>query len=235
VLFDLDGTLVDSTELIFRSYQHTLASELGVTATREELYLGFGQPLPEAFSAILDYRQVHLPAPERAALVRRLVETYRAFNVANHDLLTRQFADVPSVLDELRRRGCPLGLVTSKGRAIAERGMRVADIADRFDVAIFQEDTERHKPYPDPLWLALERLGRRECPSEAVYVGDSTHDLVAGRAAGVRTAAALWGPFPRESLTALEPDYLLSSIRDVLGLYPAQNGKRIPIHSDGAV
>jgi pyrophosphatase PpaX len=223
VLFDLDGTLLDSTELIFRSYQHTLTSELGAPATREELYLAFGQPLPEAFAAILDYRQVHRPDPERAALVQRLVATYRAFNFANHDALTRTFADVPAVLAELRRRGYPLGLVTSKGREIGQRGLRLAGIAEAFDVAVFQEDSARHKPRPDPLWVALERLGLRARPSEAVYVGDSTHDLVAGRAAGVQTAAALWGPFPRHRLTSLDPDFLLATIGDVLDLCPERD------------
>src|SRR5262249_25953232 len=226
VLFDLDGTLLDSTELIFQSYQHTLASELGAPATREELYLASGQPLPEAFAAILDYRQVHRPDLERAALVQRLVATYRVFNVANHDALTRTFADVPAVLAEVRRRGYPLGLVTSKGREIGQLGLRLAGIAEAFDVAVFQEDSARHKPYPDPLWVALERLGLRERPAEAVYVGDSTHDLVAGRAAGVQTAAALWGPFPRESLTALDPDFLLATIGDVLEVCPERDVHR---------
>ena len=73
------------------------------------------------------------------------------------------------------------------------------------------EDTERHKPHPDPLWVALDRLGSRDQPRAALYVGDSTHDLQAGRAAGVQTAGALWGPFPPESLAAQEPDYLLAS------------------------
>lgn len=218
VLFDLDGTLIDTTELIYRSYQHAFRSVLATPMDREELYVGHGQPLAEAFAAILARRRVELPDAELSALIDRLIRTYREFNLANHDLLAREFPGVRQVLDELRRGGVALGLVTSKSRAIAQRGLDLIGIAEYFRTAVFMEDTTRHKPDPDPLWLALDRLGWRDHPRQALYVGDSTHDLRAGRAAGVQTAAALWGPFPRESLAALEPDYLLSSIVAVLEL-----------------
>lgn len=216
VLFDLDGTLIDTTDLIFQSYQHALTTVLGQLASPDELYLGYGQPLPEAFGAILDFRGIRRPPAEQAALIDDLIRAYRAFNLANHDTLAKQFPDVHTTLDDLRRQGCALGLVTSKGRAIATRGLRLIDLADRFQTMVFMEDSARHKPWPDPLWVALDRLGLRERPGEAIYVGDSTHDLQAGRAAGVLTVGALWGPFPPENLAAEEPDYLLGAIGELL-------------------
>lgn len=216
VLFDLDGTLIDTTDLIFQSYQHALGEVLGTTATHEELYLGYGQPLPEAFEAILQHRQILIRGQERAALIERLITSYRQFNQTHHDTLTREFPDVPSTLVELARRGYRLGLVTSKSRMMAERGLRLFGLDRCFQTTVCMEDSERHKPHPDPVWLALERLDHRDQPGQALYVGDSTHDLQAGRAAGVQTAAALWGPFPRESLLAQQPDYLLASIAELL-------------------
>jgi pyrophosphatase PpaX len=218
ILFDLDGTLIDTTDLIYRSYQHALTSVLGESMTRDELYIGYGQPLPEAFAAILAHRNVRLPDHERSDLIDRLIVTYRAFNVAHHDALTREFPGVRSTLAELQRRGFALGLVTSKARGIGERGLRLIGLDDRFDTTVFMEDSERHKPHPDPVWVALHRLGYREQPSRALFVGDSTHDVQAGRAAGTRTAGALWGPFPPEALAAEGPDYLLESVEDLLDL-----------------
>jgi pyrophosphatase PpaX len=218
VLFDLDGTLIDTTHLIYQSYQHALTSVLGAPMKPDELYIGYGQPLPEAFASILAHRGIQHALTEQAALIDRLIATYREFNVAHHDTLAKEFPGVRSTLDELDRRGYILGLVTSKARGIAERGLKLIDLAGLFQTAVFMEDSERHKPHPDPLWVALDRLGYRDDPSTALYVGDSTHDLQAGRAAGVRTAGALWGPFPTESLAAQEPDYLLASASDLLEL-----------------
>ncbi len=217
ILFDLDGTLVDTTDLIFQSYQHAFERVLGLAVSTESLLLGYGQPLIEAFPAILNrYGGGPVDAERRSELIDRLIQTYRAFNVEHHDRLIREFPGVRETLPMLRERGYRLGLVTSKSRGIAERGLQVAGLAALFDTQVFFEDTTRHKPHPDPLLLALDRLGLRAAPHRAMYVGDSTHDLIAGRAAGVRTAAALWGPFPEESLRALGPDYLFGSIEAVL-------------------
>lgn len=220
VLFDLDGTLIDTTDLIYRSYQHAFRTVLGTDMSREELFLGFGRPLPEAFAAVLAHRGVALPPADQVALVDRLVRVYRAFNRENHDRLAREFPGAPAVLAELRRRGYRVGLVTSKSRDIAEQGLRLVGLDGSFDVAIFAEDSVFHKPHPDPILAALDRLGRRDRPTSAVYVGDSTHDLLAARAAGTRSAAALWGPFPPESLRALAPTYAFASLGELLKELP---------------
>jgi pyrophosphatase PpaX len=220
VLFDLDGTLLDTTDLIFQSYQHALAEVLDPPPTTAELLLGYGQPLYAAFSAILDARASAGLDDDRPALVERLIQLYRAFNVAQHDRLAREFPGVQATLAELGRRGYPLGLVTSKARSIGERGLRLGGLDRLFQTTVYMDDTARHKPEPDPLWLALDRLGLRDRADHVLYVGDSTHDLRAGRAAGVHTAAALWGPFPPDSLTELAPDHALASIEALLGLFP---------------
>ena len=216
VLFDLDGTLIDTTDLISRSYQHALTSVMGQPMAPGELYLGYGQPLPEAFRSILAHRKITVGATEHATLIDRLIASYREFNVANHDLLAREFPGVRPILEELSRRGYVLGLVTSKGREIATRGLRLLRLDGVFQTAIFMEDSDRHKPHPDPLWVALDRLNSRDQTRSALYVGDSTYDLRAGRAAGVQTAGALWGPFPPESLVAEAPDYMLRAPDDLL-------------------
>lgn len=218
VLFDLDGTLIDTTALIFESYQHALRTELGVPFDPDALYVGYGQPLPASFRAILSRRGA-IPADGSAdLLVERLVRTYRVFNAEHHDRLARPFPEVRDMLETLRVRDIPVGLVTSKTREMALRGLDLMGLVGYFSVRVFMEDSTRHKPNPDPLWLALDWLGLRERPQDVVYVGDSIHDVAAGHAAGVRTGAALWGPFPETSLRELNPTYLLRAPRDVLGL-----------------
>jgi pyrophosphatase PpaX len=153
-------------------------------------------------------------------LIEQLVVTYRAFNVEHHDALAAGFPGVRETVAELGRRGYPIGLVTSKARGIALRGLRLNGLESQLHAAVYMEDTARHKPEPDPIWAALDRLQLRDRADAVLFVGDSTHDLIAGRAAGVRAAAALWGPFPPESLLALEPDYALATVDELLDLFP---------------
>ena len=222
ILFDLDGTLIDTTDLIFQSYQHAIRLILDRTASDEELYLGYGQPLSRAFGAILDYQGLAYPPVEHAALVERLIATYREFNVAKHDSLAREFPGVRATIGELVRRGYRLGVVTSKSRNIGRQSLALIGAGPEFETVVFMEDSERHKPNPDPIFVALDRMRLRERANQAIFVGDSTHDLRAGRAAGVQTGAAMWGPFPPASLLALGPDHILASIESLLELCPVR-------------
>jgi pyrophosphatase PpaX len=150
-------------------------------------------------------------------VIDHLLAEYRSFNVANHDSLARPFQGTGEVLLELRRRGYSIAVVTSKGRELALRGLRLCSLDGLVDSAVFLEDTDAHKPHPEPILAALKRLS---APSNAaVYVGDSRHDIVAARAAGVRAVAALWGPAPRAELERERPDFVAESIIDLLEIF----------------
>jgi pyrophosphatase PpaX len=202
-LFDLDGTLIDSIELILRSYRHTMRTHRGEEPADAHWMEGLGTPLWVQFRRFTD-DPVEIDA---------MVATYRAYNLAHHDELVRPYEGVVEAVRALRRRGRPLGLVTSKMRSGAMRGLVRASLDDAFDVIVGADDVTHPKPHPEPVRLALERLGTPA--SDAVFVGDSRHDLVAGRAAGVKTAAALWGPFDRSHLEDLAPDYWLERPADL--------------------
>ena len=150
-------------------------------------------------------------------IVDRLLIEYRAFNVANHDLLARPFERTGDVLSELRRRGYLISVVTSKSRELALRGLRLFSLDALIDSAVFLEDTDFHKPRPEPILVALQKLS--ETAQAAAYVGDSCHDIVAARAAGVRSVAALWGPAPRTELERERPDFVAESITDLLEIF----------------
>ena len=117
----------------------------------------------------------------------------------------------------LRDRGYALGVVTSKSREFAQRGLRLCALWEFMDVFVSMDDSSRHKPHPEPLLLALERL--QVAPEHAVYVGDSRHDMQAARAAGIATVAALWGPVPRRELELENPDVLACRPEELLEIF----------------
>jgi pyrophosphatase PpaX len=202
-LFDLDGTLIDSIELILRSYRHTLRTHRREQPSDDVWMSGLGTPLWVQFRQFTD----------DPAEIDAMVATYRAYNLAHHDALVRPYEGVAEAVRALTARGKTLGLVTSKLRSGAIRGLERAGLADAFAVIVGSDEVTHPKPHPEPVLTALARLG---VPAAgAVFIGDSRHDLECGRAAGVRTAAALWGPFGRADLDDLAPDYWLERPADL--------------------
>jgi pyrophosphatase PpaX len=145
-----------------------------------------------------------------------MVATYRDFNFAHHDEMVTPFPGIQEAIHVLMGRGLKLGVVTSKARRGLERGLSTCGLEGIFQALVSMDDVERYKPEPEPVLKALEIL-RAERDS-TVFVGDSPHDMAAGRAAGVMTAAALWGPFSRASLEPHSPDHWLETPSDIAQL-----------------
>lgn len=207
-LFDLDGTLIDSVELILRSYRHTLRAHRGTVPPDEMWLRGLGTPIR------VQLRQW----TEDPAEIEQMAATYSVYNMEHHDALVRPYDGIVGAVRTLKEEGKRLGVVTSKVRTGAMRGLKVAGLDAAFPVIVGADDVKHPKPHPEPVLVALEQLGAQ--PGEAVFIGDSRHDLESGRAAGVKTAAALWGPFDRSHLADLEPDYWLEHPDEILTLTP---------------
>ena len=203
VLFDLDGTLIDTIELIVSSARHAFEGWPGVTFTDEDWIHGIGTPL-------VDQLRGYVANEDDVAV---LLERYRAYQHIHHDRLTRCYDDVPGVVAQLSERGYPLGIVTSKATFIAKRSLDWVGLDRFFPVVVGYDETTRHKPDPEPVLAALERLGA--AADRAVFVGDSPHDIHAGNAAGVLTVAALWGPFDRETLAAAQPNHFIGCLPEL--------------------
>jgi pyrophosphatase PpaX len=207
-LFDLDGTLIDSVELILRSYRHTMRTHRGMVPPDALWLKGVGTPI-----------RVQLREwSEDPAEIEAMAATYTVYNLEHHDALVRPFDGIVSAVQHLKEAGKGLGLVTSKVRSGALRGLKRVGLEPCFDVIVGADDVQHPKPHPQPVLLALTQL--RAQPDETVFIGDSRHDLECGRAAGVKTAAALWGPFDRAHLADLEPDFWLDQPGDILALIP---------------
>src|SRR5690242_9964138 len=204
VLFDLDGTLIDSIALILGSMRHAFARCERVIPSDDEWLTGVGIPLRTMFQRY---------AADNTE-IDRLIGAYREHQLANHDSLVRCYDEVPQTLAALKRAGHPLAVVTSKGDLLARRGLELVGIAAHFETIVSCDSCTRHKPHPEPVLTALERLEYE--PEEALFVGDSVHDIEAGNAAGVETVAALWGPFSRDQLAFAQPDRFIDRIGDLL-------------------
>ena len=206
VLFDLDGTLADTIELILSSYRHTMRVHLGEAPPDERWLSTIGRPLHDQ---IRDFSR----DGEQA---QAMLETYVAFQSRIHDEMAKPYPGVVDVLDALRARGVALAVVTSKRSGIARRTMECCAIDPFFEVVVCADHVDRGKPDPEPVHLALELLNVG--PEKVLFVGDSPFDIQAGSHGGVKTAAALWGPHDPDALRRTGADYLLPGIEDVLRL-----------------
>lgn len=205
VLFDLDGTIIDSVRLIIDSYHHTLRTHGLPARTDDEWLAGIGTPLRVQFADWADDPGIE-----------QMIQTYRDYNLAHHDTRVSAYPGIVDTILGIRAAGFRTGLVTSKKRSGAERGLRIAGLMGTMEVVVGEDDVEHPKPHPEPVFKALDHLG--VSAGEAIYVGDSVHDMRSGRAAGVRTAAVLWGPFARAHLEPAAPDYWLERPDQLLQL-----------------
>lgn len=214
VFFDLDGTLADTVPLILRCYRHTMRTHLGKELPDERWLRTIGTPLRDQL------RPFARDSDEAAAML----QTYVAFQRSVHDEMVRPFDGAREAVEEVVRSGAPVAVVTSKHREMALRTLGRCKLSDLVSVLVGADDVERGKPDPEPVRAALERLSLAGSADRVLFVGDSPFDIQAGQAAGVRTAAALWGPFPRPVLEALKPDYLVGALKDVPGLGDGKGG-----------
>lgn len=213
-LFDFDGTLVDTTELIYQSLRHASQEVLGHEPSREVLMANVGQPLQHQMSALVEKE-----ADARArtdGLADELLESYFVKNEELHEDLIKEFPGVEQALARLREASVKIAVVTSKRRRSVEKAVEtypgLGNVAEHF---VTMEDTEEHKPKPAPLLKGLELLGGVPV-EEAAYIGDSPHDIEAARAAGVTSIGVSWGAFPEKFLKEKQPDYLVPDIDAVV-------------------
>jgi pyrophosphatase PpaX len=203
VLFDLDGTVIDSGAIILASMRHAAKEVLGVEPRDEELMAAVGGPGLEA--------QMHALAPDR---VQELVRVYRAHNEPLHEGLVC-CPGIDDVLVRLKDEGCRLGIVTAKRRKTVELAFAQVPIAHLFETVVGGDETERHKPDPAPLLLALDRLDAG--PEDAAYVGDAPFDIQAAKAARILSVAVGWGGIhTRERLEQEQPDAFVDTAEELL-------------------
>lgn len=204
LLFDLDGTLIDSYDLIASSFRHACRTVLDRDLSDGEVEARWGEPLAARFSAV---------DPGRVA---QLVEVYTAYYDTEHSRLSRPFPGVYDMLAQLARRRFSMAVVTSKRRRSTVQALEAFRLAPFIRIAVTSEDVPAPKPAPDPIIEAARRAGARV---ESVWmIGDGAFDIAAAKAAGAVSIAALWGTREREALLAGGPDYVVERPEEVVAL-----------------
>ncbi len=207
VLFDFDGTIMDTNDIILQSWQHTFRTIEGKERTEAEIISTFGEPLA------LTMRKVLPQIPEEEG-----IQVYRGYHYDHFIDLIRIFPGVMELIKDLKKRGYRLGIVTSRLRHTTELGLGKYNLAQYFDTIVTCEDTDKHKPDPEPVQIALENLESK--PEEAIMVGDSMFDILCGRNAGTKTALVGWAiaVSEEEKKGKDQPDFILDKAEDLLSL-----------------
>jgi pyrophosphatase PpaX len=200
LLFDLDGTLVDSIELIMRSMRHAFDGHEGHVPTDDEWRALIGRPLTDSF------REFVLAEPE----VERLIGRYREYQLAHHDRLLRAYDGVVEAIRGFAAAGHPMALVTSKADWLAARALAHVGLDAAIPVVVGCDSCTRHKPHPEPVERALALLG--VLPADSIFVCDSPHDIESGRAAGVFTVGVTWGAFSRAEMARAGADVVIHEV-----------------------
>jgi pyrophosphatase PpaX len=210
LLFDLDGTLVDSIDLILDSARHAFEGFAGRAPTDDEWRAGIGRPLVDAFRDFV---------PGDEPEVERLIGRYREYQMIHHDRLLRAYDGVVGVIHGFAAEGYPMALVTSKSDWLAKRALVHVGLDAAIPVIVGCDTCTRHKPHPEPVERALALLNVPA--AEAIFVGDSPHDVESGRAAGVYTIGVTWGAFTAEAMARSGADLVIHEIGELPSIVKA--------------
>lgn len=205
ILFDFDGTLCDTISLIVDSYQYMYKKHNKRFHTAEEIIAGIGLPLEEVICK--EY-------PEEG---EAMLATYLDYNYKHTHSSYGIFIGIVPMLEELKKLGIPLGIVTAKRLENMEITLEHADLEKYFDIMVTKFDTDKHKPDPAPLQVAQKKLGLTD-PSKIIYVGDAVFDVQAANNGGFISAAVAWAQTDHAALKAQKPDYWIEKPEDLVSL-----------------
>jgi pyrophosphatase PpaX len=210
VLFDFDGTVMDTNSVIINSWQHTFRALTGAERPVSDIVATFGEILHDTVARFFP----DVPA-------EKCVEIYRSYHRDNFGPMISVFPGVRELLAELKERGFTLAIVTSRLPATTAEGLEKYELTGYFDLIVTCEDCKKFKPDPEPALIALARLGKR--PEEALMVGDTRNDILCARRAGVKSVLVGWSAALTGDERAGEdaPDYRIERAEDLLDILAA--------------
>lgn len=203
ILFDFDGTLAETNTLIFKCMEKTFLELFG-KCTKEQILDCIGPPL------LVKGKELYPENPEH------FVNTYRKYQLKYHDDMITAYPNIIDMLQQLKNKNLKLAIVTSKKKDMFLRGLRKLEMEKYFEVFVAEEDVKNHKPHPEPINLALEKLNI--LPSEALMVGDNWQDVVSAQKALVKCAVVGWSIKGLDFLKEYNPDFVMIEAFDILNI-----------------
>lgn len=204
IIFDLDGTVLNTNDLIVKSFQHTYKVVTGEEKNEEEILKSFGEPL-----SITLEREIGTNIDEA-------VKIYRDFHYARFEELISLFQGIDDVIRALSDKGYKLGLATSRMRYTTMLGLKKFGIDQYFKSVVTADDCVSHKPNPEPLLKVLKALGSQ--PEKSLMIGDSAFDIQGAKNANVKSAIVSWSVLPEEIYMNENPDFIINRVEDILVL-----------------
>ncbi len=211
VIFDIDGTLTQTSELIFASFNHVASKYLNKTMAPAEITALFGPPEEGALRTVFGEEKLD-------DAMKDLIDYYRA----HHREMASLHPGIEDLLRFLKQRDVRLAVFTGKGKLTTGITLEAVGIAQYFDLVVSGNDVTDHKPSPEGIFRVLEAFSLR--PEQALMVGDSLADIKASRSAGVRVASVLWDSYDRERVLRAGPDYVFHDVREMLEWFRGQLG-----------
>ncbi|MMZ60967.1 Pyrophosphatase PpaX [compost metagenome] len=206
ILFDLDGTIIDTNDLIINTFLHVLEQHFPQQKyTREQIIPHMGLTLEQQMQTFSGREEV-----------TDLVADYRTYNNLHHDTLIREFPRVKEVIAELHERGITMGIVTTKIKPTTIRALDYFGLKEYMSTIVTVQDVTHPKPHPEPVLTALSNLGAD--PAKTLMVGDSAADIQSAKAAGVKAAGVAWSLKGVDVLKQYNPDYILEDMTDLYGV-----------------
>lgn len=202
VLFDLDGTLLNTDELIFESFRYVFKiMKPDYVLSTEELHSFLGPSLNYSLEKYFSGDDVKVA-----------YDHYQDFNQNEHDKYVVMYEGVMDTLNTLRDRNIPMGIVTSKLTKVAYIGLDMFNITDYFDVIIGSSEVDKLKPDPEGINKAKEIIGI----NNVIYIGDNISDILAGQNAHAITMGVAWTPKGTKEIEELKPDKILNKMKDLI-------------------
>lgn len=207
VLFDFDGTVMNTNEVIINSWQHTFKTLENREEDVEKIIETFGEPLQITMEKLFP----NVP-------IEQSVEIYRSYHRDNFGELISLFPGMKELLAELKQRNYKTAMVTSRLRNTTQQGLEKYEIADYFDTVVTADDTDKHKPDPEPIHIALEKLD--SAPERSIMLGDTMFDILCAKNAGVKSVLVSWAMAvtEEEKTGPNKPDYIIEKAEDLLNL-----------------
>lgn len=207
VLFDFDGTVMNTNDVIINSWQHTFRTLENREEDEAKIIATFGEPLQVTMEKLFP----NVPVEES-------IQVYRSYHYDNFGELISLFPGMKELIAELKKRGYKLGMVTSRLRRTTEQGMEKYGIMEYFDTVVTADDTDKHKPDPEPINIALEKLG--SVSEKSIMLGDTMFDILCAKNAGVKSVLVSWAMAvsEEEKTGPNRPDYIIDQANDLLKL-----------------